>query len=406
MQAQKVATFLPTGAVKMMYVMFTLAATVLFFLFIPALGAFRVRKMWRQFRSRIIQASYFPQAAYNDIRRQESGILGNYRMFGTIQAIQDDHILWVSNKGLSITVNLDNVTIYQLPAAVYSEDSGILPDEPVRVMQSRQIGTVPQGTRALICGPLFIENGLGVFRSDGSTPVTLLIYEGDEKSILRRTIWSGRQRNEYWNPLTPGSLVIGVISLLALGYLQVRAPSLYLQAVFTFALALLPVIPFFPPGILFFFLYSVFWKRGRFFRGQRDLFMLPLRFFPQYASAGSGQSVRLPDGEVYSRLCCSSSAEAKTAVPEGYVHDLPVPKGIQSGQYHCFGIVRKKQSETLLEPMDPMVESVIVPGNPLLLSKFCMRKARKQEILSALAMILALMINFSIIFFVGYLLIR
>jgi hypothetical protein len=392
---------------RMVYFVIALAAVSVFFLIIPAFGAFRVRRKWRLFRSRIIQASYFPRASYEGIRSQDSGVLGNFRMFGTIQALQDDSVLWVANKNLSVTVNLGNVTIYQLPASPFSVDRNSFSDESVQVMESRKIGTLPQGTNVMISGPLFVDNGLGVFQDDNTTPVTILFYEGDEKSILRRTIWGGRQKNEYWNPLTPGSMLVGVISLLALGYIQVRTPALYLQSVFTFALALLPVIPFLPPGILLFYGYTVFWKRARVYRGERDLYLLPLRFFPYDSSSTPEITVKLPDGEKYARQRFNDLQEAVKAVPEGYVHHFPLPgKKEENPKLHGFGVVRNRKDGKLYEPADPMVESLIIPGNPVELSSNCVQLARRQEIFSALAISTALVMNFTIIFFIVYLLIR
>ncbi len=391
---------------QMLYILLAFATGMLFFLVIPAFGAFRVRHKWRLFRRRIIQAGFFPLLSYGSARSKHNGFLGNFRFFGNIQAIQDDNVLWVSNKKLSVTVDLNNVTVYQLPVINFSDSEGIFPDEPVQVMESRKIGTLPQGSQVMICGPLFVLRGTSVYRSDGRTPVTILLYDGPEKSIMQRTIWSGRQKNEYWNPLTPGSLITGVIALLAIGYFLYRNPSLYIPSVFTFTLALLPAVPFLPPGIILFYLYNVFWKQGRVFRAERDLFLLPLRFFPHNSSTTPNKSVLLPTKEKYLCRKFNSLEEAEQNIPEGRFHQVPLLQKIPAAGYYAYGAEKKDSRKKLYEPADPMAESVIIPGNPLALSAMCVARARIKEIFSALAFGFAVIINFILLYTAVYFLIR
>lgn len=390
----------------MIYFVVTTALAFIFFLLFPLLGAFHVRKKWRLFRRKITQASFFPQLNYRTIRSKESGFLGNYRFFGSIQAIQNDDTLWISNKKLSITIELDYVTVYQLPVEDYSGEKRSFSEEPIQVMESKQIGALPEGTHVLVSGPLFVERGLAVYRSDNNTPLSILIYDGPKKTILRRTIWGGRQKNEYWNTATPGSMILGVLSLLALGYFLVRNPSLYNYAVIAFTAALLPLVPILPPGVFFFYFYSRFWRQARYYRAERDLFLLPLRYFSTSSSVTPDESVVLPDQEKYHKKRYANLDAAMEAVPEGFIHQFPLKERVEITQYHGFGIKKKGFAGKLMEPEDPMVESVIMPGNPYSLSAACVKQAKRYGMFSGIFFSIAFVVNTLILFFLLFSIIR
>ena len=390
----------------MSYIILTALIALFFFLFLPTFGAFMVRRHWRDFRKKIIDASFYPILSYKPAHSPKNTFLGYFRFFGSIQAIQDDNTLWIANKRLSVTIDLDNVTVYQLPAMAYTSEQAKFPDEPIQIMESKHIGALPQGTQVMIFGPLFMDRRLGVFRSDSKSSPSILLYEGAEKTILRRTIWGGRHKNEYWNNFTPGSIIAGIIALLTLGYTLYQNHSLFFPSVFAFAAALLPLAPFLPPGIFLFYLYLLCWRRARYFRGERDLFLLPLRYLERGPDPLNDKRAKLPTGELYCSKEYATLDEALENVPNGFIHHFPLKNKNGKTRYIGFGVTDAACKEKLLEPNDPMVESVIIPGDPVVLSKACVKQAKIRENLSGIAFLLGIIINFFILYLVFYSLLR
>ena len=59
--------------------------------------------------------------------------------------------------------------------------------------------------------------GRAVFSGNRKNPLIVIIYDGESRTLLERSISCGRQKNEYWNFLTPWSIAAGgIVSLLLL----------------------------------------------------------------------------------------------------------------------------------------------------------------------------------------------
>jgi Na+/proline symporter len=85
-------------------------------------------------------------------------------------------------------------------------------------------------------------------------------------------MWAGRQRNEYWNHLTPISLIGGFVAEL-LWAVSLSGES-RLQTLVALVMALIPILPLFPPGVVGFYWYRRLWRRARRIRAHRDLSLL------------------------------------------------------------------------------------------------------------------------------------
>lgn len=367
------------------------AIVVTFYILIPGIGAFVVRGRWRSFRRRMIQASLFPTAGYVQVRPEESGsgYLGTFRCFATLEAIQGDDTVWVRAGRVSFGVRMQGVTVYMLPSGLIpgsgTPNTENLPDEMPAMVPWAKVGSLPEGTRMFVAGPLYRSETKAVFRSDGAAFLTVVIYDGAEETVLQRSIWGGRQRNEYWNRLTPVSLAAGSFSLIILASVYVASPWLRSAAILAVLGSMIPVLPLGPPGVVLFFLYRRLWQEARYLRAERDLLRFPLRF-----SSTENEPVLLPNGERYLRF----------SVPADQKDEL-----MQRGALYRSAKVVRKAPDSLTcfcvlngdgqpkPPDDPLIEFILIPGDPEEISRRCQGRARRLEIVSLSAFSAGLLTN-------------
>lgn len=363
-----------------------------------------MRSRWRNFRHRIIEASTYPRISYGIINTAPEGLIGKYRFFGTLEAIQENRI-WVRNEKISLRADLSGCSVYLLPANDYegrgengNGNQGWQRDEEPQRVSWNKIFSLPEGTKMFISGPLYRENGRRIFRSEKGDPLTVVIYDGPEETILSRSIWSGRQKNEYWNSFTPMSVTAGSFGLFIHAYTMFRDPMLRFPAIVTLTVSLLPVILFIPPGILLFFLYRRLWNRGRFLRAERDLLQLPLRFFPSDAE-GPYQETITPDGIPLAMVRIDTKTNG---IEKAYLGNPTVRTSSLIKESDCACVIgtpiKVEGRLQLQEPDDPMAEFLLVPGNPASLSDECARKAHLFEITAAVVLTVGLLVNVTLVF--------
>jgi len=359
-------------------VIFTLV--IVFYLLLPGIGAFRIRGIWRRFRSLLLKSALLPPLTYTDLRAAEgeAGRKGGaFRFFGYLQALKGDNTIWLTDGEVSLMAQLEQVYVY-----ILTFNKPIAPDSwehyPVHTPQRvkwEKISSLPEQTKLFVSGCLDYREGQPVFIDTPENPLFVLIYEGEDKETLLRGIWSGREKNEYWNSMTPGALLLGLFSLFIYFYILLQDPGTLFPAAAALTLACLPITPLLPPCIVSYYFYRKFWQSGRVLRAQRDLLRLPLAFFHEQEGAESSQSVRLYSGELY---------QMRIIRPEEIPLDNAIPRVIpslrccaSSETLVCFG----KEGAPLERPDDPMAEAMIVPGDPFALSHTCQKYAFRKEIL-------------------------
>ena len=358
---------------------------LVFFVGIPGIGAFSVRRQWRRFRRRVAQASLWPLFTYRVVRKiHDHGVSGEtYRFFGALEAIQSDQALWLRGGDVTVAADMSSSEIYVLP-----RDTGELPDEPpVRTTWAR-LGSLTEGAKVFAAGRVRTEGTHAVLWGDASDPLLVVLYDGSERDLLRRCIWSGRQLNEYWNQLTPGALAGGTLALITIAYVLLRSPAGRLPAIASLTLSSIPLLPLLPPGVAFFFIYRWSWRRGRILRAHRDILRVPLRHLEEAGGPGV-----LPDGEPY-ELRYLTQDEAK-ALEEIGGQAIRPPVRLNDSRYAAFGHPGGAGLET---PPDPMTEIAIIPGDPSELSRRCQRQARAYELASAALLGTTLLINLATVF--------
>ncbi|MDR1933567.1 MAG: hypothetical protein LBQ57_12190 [Spirochaetales bacterium] len=289
-------------------------AAVFFYLFIPGLGAFFIRSRWRGFRKSVIAALEYPEITYKALHsRGEMAESGHYHFLGVLEAIQEDDVIWLRNDEVALSADMKGQKVFLLPSQTVSggeprdfaaadtsggeDEASFLSDETPQVVAWGKVRSLPEGIHVLLAGTLHITDRKGRFRSGKKGELLVIFYDGDNASLLKRAVWHGRQRNEYWNPFTGVSLAAGFLTGMSLSYFFLSTPINRIPAILSIIISLIPLIPVLPPGMVFFVLYRRLWRRGRFLRAQRDILKLPRRQFgnkPQTGvCAGSGGSAVL-----------------------------------------------------------------------------------------------------------------
>jgi hypothetical protein len=424
------------------YLVLIIGIAALFYAAFPAIGAFIVRGQWRMFRKTVIAVSRYPTAGPAAVGRERSGAVGEYRFFGTLEAIQGDDRIWITNGRFSVAAELRGVRVHLIPeseADAGTAGRGTAGGELRSVPWSR-IFSLPEGTPIFLGGTLHAEEGRGVFRDHGNPPLLVVIHDCARESIVSRAIESGRQRNEYMNTFTLPSVAIGALSLLLLGFSLLTGHSEARGiALLALTVGLAPVSPFLPPGFPFYFAYRSFWKKSRLMRAQRDIVRLPLRYFP---SSENGRHARrealLPDKEPYIMLRAIRAADDENAVvcegarvqlPRGIRRvDVNLPSRVRARGKGSAGrkpdatagagkeagaecVVFASYSDSvdgvrLRKPEDPMAEQILVPGDPDTLARESERTALRYEIVSGLFISLNIVVNLPLMFVLLALLIR
>ena len=365
---------------------------LIFYVLIPGVGAFGVRRRWRLFRKRIIEASLRVPVTYRLVRslpRVAAAKGSPARFVGALESIQGEHTAWVRGEDLTIAVDMSDSDVYLV--------AGSEPDRPTapptRTTWAR-VGSLPEGVKILVSGRLDTSEAHPVIRSDGIEPVLAVFYDGAERSLLRRSTWSGRQLNEYWNSVTPGALAGGSFALIILAYVLFQQPLSPVFGRLAIGLASVPVLPLLPPGVALFYLYRVGWRRGRRLRAHRDVLRLPLRYF-----GGDERCTELPTGEQYCRRELAFSAVGEL-VSRGLIVISP-PVGRPSAWCTLFG---RPGGEELVQAGDPLCEWVAVKGDPEEAAAGCQRRARWYEIGSLIVLAAGLFANFALLMvLLGYL---
>ena len=410
------------------HLLLIIGIAVLFYAGLPALGAFLARGQWRRFRRTVTCVSRYPTATPGVVGRERSAPVGYYRFFGTLEAIQGDDRIWLTNGRFSVAADLRNVRVHLIPETESSEPAS----PPARggsgaaslgSVPWNRIFSLPEGTPVFVGGALFSEEGRGVFRNDGRTRLLVVIHDCPRESLVLRAISGGRQRNEYMNTFTLPSVAVGSLSLLLFAFTLLAQPE-RIVSLLALTAGLAPLSPFLPPGFPLYFAYRSRWKKARLLRVQRDVVRLPLRYFPSSGESARGRrATLLPDMEPYLMVRGTRDDEdsgvivsegVRLALPPGISRvpvDLPRRgtrgRGERGSELVAFCAYTVDGDGVLLrKPDDPMADCVLLPGDPEILSRESELAARRAELVSVLFVALNAFMNLPLVFLLLSLVIR
>jgi hypothetical protein len=385
----------------------------IFYGLIPGIGAFFIRGHWLRFRRQCTHSSFLPLADISLLRSPAAdGQLGHCRFFGSLESIQGSDRLWITDRNFTVGADVAGISFFLLRSYPVGEqgtkghDEETPPDEEPDYLPWKKIYSLPSGIQIFLSGPVVAEAGRLVFREREKDPLLVIIFDGARETLLKRCIWSARQKNEYYNPFTTVSLILGSLVLLLVAFLTATNPSIAARgeflplSLFSLTLSTFPVIYLFPPGVLLYFLYRFFWKRSRLLRSERDLLLLPLRYFPpetdlscEYTvtTVGSGEKYigfQWKPGEKHPLFSLNSEMKIRG--------NSLLRKADEENVNYIFGV---EKDGGVQASSDPMVEFLCVPGNPRTMAEECGRKSRELGLVAAVCIFSGILINFGLLFF-------
>ncbi|HPQ01533.1 MAG TPA: hypothetical protein PLK03_11825 [Termitinemataceae bacterium] len=344
----------------------SLALAVLWYGVIPLMGAFLTRRSWRHFRSRFNELRCTRPLTYADVTLESQKISAMPRDFtflGEVEALSEEDLLWVKNEELTIPVSVKRVSIYVLPQEAPLAYGGSSQEVPRKIAWS-DVRSISEGTRIFVGGALVYKDGRVLFSSLPHKPLIVILYEGDERHLIYKTIQAGRHHNEYYNKFTPFLLALGAFSQLLMAFLYMGRPG-YRGMVYLNLLALIgPVYPFIPPGLLFTLLYRRLWKRARQYRAFRDLARLPLFHLDK-----EGRGVTLYTGERYEIMSTNVAPLGLKKDPRCLWLEDPFVKN--KNQWYVCGVCPPLQEKASLPApslpgpsQDPLIPYMVLEANP------------------------------------------
>jgi len=353
---------------------------ILWYGLIPVAGALINRYKWYIFRKRFDELRLSPILDYRQYSREEKA--DTFRFVGGFESVTDGQTLWIRNEDLTVPVSLQNAEIYLLPMQKSESVSEVFdPGEetPERIRWER-ISALAEGARVFIGGLLVCRDGRRSFVSAKNKPLMVIFFDGPDHSLATRAIRAGRNRGEYWNAITPFSLVIGALCQIFMAVTFLSRPAFRLTVIVSVIALFIPLYPLIPPGLLFTVIYRRLAWRSRILRAYRDLARLPLRYLSPRKSKGlwgnfapPNKSCLLPNGEQYGFI------SVKELPPQAEKGEIPLllpelTKVRKNALWHIFGALRPGE-ELPVQPEDYFATFGILPGRPEVI-------ARRYEILA------------------------
>ncbi len=373
-----------------------------FYILLPGLGAFYTRSKWRLFRKQLINSTLIPDIGYKEFMLAKDEHIGKFRFFGSLQAMHDNLII-LNNKQITVHVEMKKALVYVLRAGniekIENSFEEVLTDQTPEKVTWNKVFSLPEGSSIFVCGNLYNENDQAVFKTIRKIPATVIIFEGDPEKLLKQTIWGGRHHNEYWNKLTPGAITAGSFSLFILSYIYLRNPLARFPAIISLAFSLIPLIPLLPPGVILYYLYRYFWKKGRTLRAERDIISLPLHYFNDIPEDFSNLSTKLPNGDIYTVKKYVNMQRALDSCKNAIIRKCSLVKESKLiKKYYVFGVTNANGD--FIDSKDNMAETIIIPDNPEKLAKLCNLKAYINEIIAVFFFAAGFVMNLLLAIFV------
>ena len=172
--------------------------------------------------------------------------------------------MWARGDGLTVSVDMNRAQIYVVPP----EDTE---DGHLQRVTWRNFPLVLEGSKLFLGGPYCNKDSQGFFCGTKEHPLVVLLYDGNDHTLVDRVLASARQPNEYWNGITPYSIVLGVVSQLIIAASYVGRPAFRPTVLTALVAIFIPLMPLLPPGVLLTSFYRRWWRRGRLYRYYRDV---------------------------------------------------------------------------------------------------------------------------------------
>jgi len=181
---------------------------------------------------------------YRQYRQLEDSANSVFRFTGEIESITDAHTLWVKGDDLTIPVSLDKTKCHLLPIS-----EGAVPEAPEQIRWNH-VSTLTEGAKVFIGVEVKKQNNRFSFCPAKENPLMVIFYNCADDELPVQIISGARTRNDYWNSLTPISLVIGALSLIYIAASFLGRTAYFLTVISAIVAVFIPILPVFPPGLL------------------------------------------------------------------------------------------------------------------------------------------------------------
>jgi hypothetical protein len=360
---------------------------------IPLAGILIRRHTWRVFRERFVYLSRMPLLDYGMLRQN---INGEYYFIGSFESITENSTLWIKTDNLTIPVFLKDAQTYMLPLSGHKHEGGadqkLYFDEndldinapALRRFNWNRISSLTAGAKVFIGGALKEINGRQTFASLKGQPLLVIFYECSETMLSVGVVRAGKYSMEYWNNVTPYSLIGGVFSLIAIAQFFYARP-IYRVTVLSAIVAIFgPLFSLLPPGLIFTLIYRNLWMRACIYRVFRDVALLPMKYADHH-NAPQSQS-----GAVYECRMLDALPD-NSEIPRL----LPASKPEKNESWHMAGFFGEDgtgEPLTSVSP-NPFIPCGLLPGSPKTVSRKYNRKAVLIEVSAWLALIAGIALN-------------
>jgi hypothetical protein len=361
-----------------------LVVAAFWYALIPLAGIIIRRHAWRAFRERFVQLSRMPLLDYGMLRQNKDG---EYHFIGSFESITENSTLWIRSDNLTIPVFLKNAQTYMLPLSGHKHEDGAKQkmyfdenDLDVNMPAPRRfnwnrISSLTAGAKVFIGGALKVINGRQTFASSKGQPLLVIFYECSETLLSAAVVRAGKYSAEYWNTVTPYSLVGGVFSLIGIAQFFYARP-IYRATVLSAIVAIFgPLFPLLPPGLIFTLLYRHLWLGACLYRVFRDVALLPLKY------TASGDAPQSKSGAVY-ECRMLDTLPYDSSIPRL----LPADKPEKNESWHMAGFFGEGSQGLTETSSNPFIPYGLLPGSPETLSRAYNRKALLLEVSAWLAL--------------------
>lgn len=243
----------------------------LFYLLLPALGALRVAATWRAFRRRVSGAMLSPVLDFAAARAPGRGE-GPWRVDGRVEAIEGTERLWVRTGTVSVVVDFSRAPLYVLAR----REPDLPPDAIERAggverLRWSNVRSLAEGARLFVAGGVAFDEGHPVFHNRPECPLLVVLHDEEEDGLESTLVAAGRVRNEIWSRSTFLFWTVGLALSSLLSSWAGRSGTLDSIRFLSWLVTLSPLLPFFPPGTLFFMAARRAWRTSLHARMRRDL---------------------------------------------------------------------------------------------------------------------------------------
>ncbi|MDR2716442.1 MAG: hypothetical protein LBB89_00040 [Treponema sp.] len=377
---------------------------ILWYGLVPVAGALVKRYKWYIFRKRFDKLRLSPILDYRQYSQEGKDIrlspkADTFRFIGGFESVTDGQTLWIRGEDLTVPVSLQNAEIYLLPMQKGESISEVFDpgEETPEKIRWERVSALTEGARVFAGGLLVCRNGRRSFASAKNKPLMMIFFDGPDHSLATRAIRAGRNRGEYWNTITPFSLVVGALFQILVAVTFLSRPAYRLTVIVSIIALFIPLYPMIPPGLLFTVVYRRLAWRSRILRAYRDLARLPLRYLPPRKNKGlSGsftplESCLLPNGEQYGFICVK---ELPSQAEEGKIPLLlpELTKAKKDNLWYIFGALRPG-GELPVQPEDYFATFGILPGRPEAIARYCEILAYTLELAAWLVLLTGIGLN-------------